>query len=59
MMIIAITLLLGVAATFAAGLVAGYARRDKRYVAAYRNLEYVPKPQAGHAPALEVCDGCE
>ena len=45
---------IGDLAGFAAGLVAGYARRDKMYVAAYRNLEYVPKPQAGHAPALEV-----
>ena len=50
MIIIALTLLLGVAATFAAGLVAGYARRDRMYIEAYRNLEYV----AGHAPALEV-----
>jgi hypothetical protein len=53
-MIIAITIFLGVLAAFAAGLVVGYSRRDSMYVEAYRNLEYVPQSQAGHAPALEV-----
>jgi len=53
-MIIAITILLGVLAAFAAGAVLGYARRDRMYTEAWRNLEYVPQSQAGHAPALEV-----
>lgn len=42
-MIITITLLLGVLASFAAGVVVGYSRRDSMYVAAYKNLDYVPK----------------
>lgn len=42
-MILVITILLGVLAGFAAGLVVGYSRRDSMYVAAYKNLDYVPK----------------
>jgi hypothetical protein len=37
------TILFGVLAGFAAGLVVGYSRRDSMYVAGYKNLEYVPK----------------
>ena len=54
-MIIAITIVLGVLAGFAAGAVIGYARRDGMYVAAYRNLDYVPagRTQAGPVPGVE------